>query len=287
VWSAGLGGWETFWILFYGFATYGNAGWMREQVCKYMCPYARFQGVMFDPDTLIITYDRKRGEPRGARGKGVDYKAKGLGDCVDCGICVQVCPTGIDIRNGLQYECIGCGACVDGCDQVMAKLDYPKGLIRYSTENALQQGLGGKQIARRMVRPRVLLYGGILVVIVIAALATLAARVPVKVDVIRDRANVTRDSGDPLVQNVYRLQIMNTQERAARFTVAVHGIEGIKLLGEPQPIEVRPASSRWVPVRIEVPRQSASPGSNPIQFIVESVGEPPIRIVEKTTFVVQ
>ena len=135
--SAGLGPWEGFWILFYGFATYGNAGWMREQVCKYMCPYARFQGVMFDPDTLVITYDRERGEPRGSRNRAVDYKAKGLGDCVDCGICVQVCPTGIDIRNGLQYECIGCGACIDGCNQVMDKMGYPKGLIRYSTENAL------------------------------------------------------------------------------------------------------------------------------------------------------
>jgi cytochrome c oxidase accessory protein FixG len=287
VWSAGLGGWETFWILFYGFATYGNAGWMREQVCKYMCPYARFQGVMFDPDTLIITYDGNRGEPRGARGKSVDYKAKGLGDCVDCGICVQVCPTGIDIRNGLQYECIGCGACVDGCDQVMAKLNYPKGLIRYSTENALKQQLAGKQIVRRMVRPRVLLYSGILVVIAVAALLTLAARVPVKVDVIRDRANVTRDPSDPLVQNVYRLQIMNTQERPAQVTVAVSGIEGIKLLGEPQPIALRPASSRWVPVRIEALRQNAKPGSNRIEFTIESRGERPIRIVEKTTFVVQ
>jgi cytochrome c oxidase accessory protein FixG len=287
VWNAGLGGWETFWILFYGFATYGNAGWMREQVCKYMCPYARFQGVMFDPDTLIITYDRNRGEPRGARNKSVDYKARGLGDCVDCGICVQVCPTGIDIRNGLQYECIGCGACVDGCNQVMAKLDYPKGLIRYSTEGALKQNLGAERIARRMVRPRVLLYSGILAVIVIAALVTLAGRVPVKVDVIRDRANVTRDPTDPLVQNVYRLQIMNTQERPAQFTVTVSGIEGIKLLGEPQPIELRPASSQWVPVRIEVPRQSAKPGSNRIEFTVKSTGERPIKIVEKTTFVVQ
>ena len=138
--------WQTFWILFYGFATYGNAGWMREQVCKYMCPYARFQGVMFDPDTLIITYDRERGEPRGARNRSADHKAKGLGDCVDCGICVQVCPTGIDIRNGLQYECIGCAACIDGCNQVMDKMGYPKGLIRYSTEKAVKQHLDGKQI---------------------------------------------------------------------------------------------------------------------------------------------
>jgi cytochrome c oxidase accessory protein FixG len=287
VWSAGLGGWEAFWILFYGFATYGNAGWMREQVCKYMCPYARFQGVMFDPDTLIITYDRARGEPRGARSRNVDHKAKGLGDCVDCGICVQVCPTGIDIRNGLQYECIGCGACIDGCDQVMAKLNYPKGLIRYATENALKHSLGAGQIVRRMLRPRVLLYSSVLAGIVIVSAVTLAGRVPVKVDVIRDRSNVTRDLGDPLVQNVYRLQIMNTQERPAQFTVAVTGIDGARLLSDAQPIEVRASSSRWVPVRVEVPRANAKVGSNRIEFSIESSGERPVRIVEKTTFVVQ
>jgi cytochrome c oxidase accessory protein FixG len=290
VWSANLGGWQTFWILFYGFATYGNAGWMREQVCKYMCPYARFQGVMFDPDTLIITYDGGRGEPRGPRNKSVDYKAKGLGDCVDCGICVQVCPTGIDIRNGLQYECIGCGACVDGCNQVMAKMGYPKGLIRYSTEKAIQQNLQGAQIARRMARPRVLLYTGILAVVTIVALLSLVARVPVKVDVVRDRGLISRDASDPVVQNVYRLQIMNTQERAARFTIAASGIDGIKLLGDPQPIALGPATARWVPVRLEVPRENAEPGSNRIEFTVQAVpegGGEPVTIVEKTTFLVQ
>jgi cytochrome c oxidase accessory protein FixG len=290
VWSADLGGWQTFWILFYGFATYGNAGWMREQVCKYMCPYARFQGVMFDPDTLIITYDGNRGEPRGPRNRSVDYKAKGLGDCVDCGICVQVCPTGIDIRNGLQYECIGCGACVDGCNQVMAKMGYPKGLIRYSTEKAIQQNLQGAQIARRMARPRVLLYTGILAVVTIVALLSLVARVPVKVDVVRDRGLISRDASDPVVQNVYRLQIMNTQERAARFTIAASGIDGIKLLGDPQPIALGPATARWVPVRLEVPRENAEPGSNRIEFTVQAVpegGGEPVTIVEKTTFLVQ
>jgi cytochrome c oxidase accessory protein FixG len=245
---------------------------------------------MFDPDTLIITYDGNRGEPRGPRNKSVDHKAKGLGDCVDCGICVQVCPTGIDIRNGLQYECIGCGACVDGCNQVMAKMGYPKGLIRYSTENALKQNLHGAQVARRMVRPRVLVYTGILAVVAIAALLTLVSRVPVKVDVVRDRAVISRDPSDPVVQNVYRLQIMNTQERAAHFTITASGIDGIRLLGDPQPIALGPATAKWVPVRIEVPRQNAQPGSNRIEFTVVAApqdGGEPITVVENTTFIVQ
>jgi cytochrome c oxidase accessory protein FixG len=289
VWTASLGGWETFWILFYGFATYGNAGWMREQVCKYMCPYARFQGVMFDPDTLVITYDTSRGEPRGARNKTVDHKAKGLGDCVDCGICVQVCPTGIDIRNGLQYECIGCGACVDGCNQVMAKMGYPKGLIRYSTETAVKQHHRGSQIARRMVRPRVLIYTGILVVVAVVALFTLVERKPVKVDVVRDRAVMSQADSEQ-VQNVYRLQIMNTQERAARFTISASGLEDMELMTEPQPILVGPASAKWVPARVAVSREHAQAGSNRIEFTIEATpdgGGAPIQIVEKTTFVVQ
>ena len=289
VWSASLGGWQTFWILFYGFATYGNAGWMREQVCKYMCPYARFQSVMFDQDTLIITYDGSRGEPRGPRNKSVDYKARGLGDCVDCGICVQVCPTGIDIRNGLQYECIGCGACVDGCNQVMAKMGYPKGLIRYSTENALRKHLDSGQIARRMVRPRVLIYTSILLVVTIAAAFTLVERKPVKVDVVRDRGLMSRADSEE-VQNVYRLQLMNTQEKATRFTISVSGLEGAELKIEPQPILVGAASAKWVPVRVEASREHLKQGSNRIEFNIEATpegGGEGIHLTEKSTFVVQ
>jgi cytochrome c oxidase accessory protein FixG len=160
--AAAFGPWETFWILFYGFATYGNAGWMREQVCKYMCPYARFQSAMFDRDTLVITYDAARGEPRGSRGRKVDAKGAGLGDCVDCNICVQVCPTGIDIRNGLQYECIGCAACIDGCNTVMDKMGYPRGLIRYSTENAIENRWSWRKIMSRVARTRVIVYTTVL-----------------------------------------------------------------------------------------------------------------------------
>jgi len=288
-----VGGWSAFWILFYGFATYGNAGWMREQVCKYMCPYARFQGVMFDPDTLIITYDTARGEPRGSRSKSADYKAKGLGDCVDCGICVQVCPTGIDIRNGLQYECIGCGACVDGCNQVMGKMGYPKGLIRYSTENALKGNLTNEQIARRAVRPRILVYSGILVAIVVTAMITLYHRVPVKVDVIRDRGNTMRASDEPVVENVYRLQIMNTDESPREFTIEVTGLEGMSIESDPQPLKVQGASNRVVPVRVKVQREGLTPGSHRIDFAIEGrLAEPgsqgePIVINEKASFVLQ
>ena len=284
------GPWETFWVLFYGFATYGNAGWMREQVCKYMCPYARFQSVMFDPDTLIITYDPERGEPRGSRGKSVDHKAKGLGDCVDCGICVQVCPTGIDIRNGLQYECIGCAACIDGCNQVMDKMGYPKGLIRYSTEKAMQGHYSTDRILKRVFRPRVLVYTAILWLIIIAAAVTLYHRVPMKVDVIRDRGNVMHGSDDPEVQNVYRLQIMNTQEIPRDVRIAVAGVEGIQLEIEPQPIRVPATSSRVVAVRVAAPRASLKSGSNRIDFTIEAVdpshpGTAPLTIVEKAALV--
>src|SRR5690606_8865764 len=130
----------------------------REQVCKYMCPYARFQSSMFDKDSLIITYDLKRGEPRGMSGKNEEKStAKKYGDCIDCTMCVQVCPTGIDIRDGLQYECIGCAACIDACNSVMDKVGTPRGLIRYSTDNAMANNFSVKEIKRRAMRPRVLI----------------------------------------------------------------------------------------------------------------------------------
>ena len=202
-WS--MGPWETFWVFFYGFATYGNAGYMREQVCKYMCPYARFQSAMFDKDTLIVSYDAERGEPRGARSKKADPKAMGLGDCVDCTLCVQVCPTGIDIRKGLQYECISCAACIDVCDGVMEKVGYPKGLIRYTTQNAMKEHWTKAQVVRHMVRPRVLVYLAIVSTVVIAMLTGLAVRTPFKADVVRDRSTLARIVDGGTIENVYRI----------------------------------------------------------------------------------
>jgi cytochrome c oxidase accessory protein FixG len=259
-WS--MGPWETFWVFFYGFATYGNAGWMREQVCKYMCPYARFQSAMFDRDTLIISYDKERGEPRGSRSKRADYKAKGLGDCVDCGICVQVCPTGIDIRNGLQYECIGCAACIDGCNQVMDKMGYPRGLVRYSSENALEKHLDFAGMARRVVRPRILIYTAVLWTIIIVAAFALTNRVPVKVDVIRDRITMVAPG------------------------ISASGIDGVELESQTQPITIDGASQRVIPVRLRADKRQTRPGANRVLFTVETVGsDEQIVIEEDATFI--
>ncbi len=280
VMTLATGPWESFWILFYGFATYGNAGWMREQVCTYMCPYARFQSAMFDQDTLIITYDRARGEPRGkTAGKGTD-KGTGLGDCIDCSICVQVCPTGIDIRDGLQYQCIGCAACIDGCDQVMEKLGRPKSLIRYSTTHAVE----GK--APRILRPRVLLYFAILSVIMIAAAASLYLRVPLKVDVIRDRAAIAREVEGGQIENVYRLQIMNTTESARVFEIAVAGLPTLELATEPR-ILVGPTENRMLPVRVRVDPGLAPPGAHKIAFSVRAVDDERVSVDEKSVFIVR
>jgi cytochrome c oxidase accessory protein FixG len=273
-----LGPWETFWVLFYGFATYGNAGWMREQVCKYMCPYARFQSAMFDKDTMIITYDRARGEPRG---KGAD-----AGDCVDCGICVQACPTGIDIRDGLQYECIGCAACIDGCDQVMDKVGLPRGLIRYSTTHAMEKGWSRGQMFRRVLRARVLIYFAVLAGITLAVGASLYLRVPLKVDVIRDRAAIAREVEPGVVENLYRLQIMNTTEIARAFVIEVTGLPGIHIAGEPI-TGVPAASSRMVPVKARAATQGVSPGSHPIEFHIRALGPEGAEVHEHSVFIVR
>lgn len=281
-----LGPWEMFWILFYAFATYGNAGWMREQVCKYMCPYARFQSVMFDPDTLVITYDAQRGDPRGSRSKSADPKKLGLGDCVDCNICVQVCPTGIDIRKGLQYECIGCAACIDGCNQVMDKMGYPRGLIRYSTENAVSGKYSDAEIRRHVLRPRVLVYSALLGIIVIAFFSGLLLRSPLKVDVMRDRGVMVRDAEGGQIENVYRLQFINTDEHIHRYQLSVSGLPGLELVVR-QPIEVPPATTKTFPVAVHVDPTGLTPGSHPIVFHINEIDRTEVRADEKSRFFVR
>ncbi|WP_284337181.1 cytochrome c oxidase accessory protein CcoG [Comamonas sp. NoAH] len=278
------GGWQIFWVLFYGFATYGNAGYMREQVCKYMCPYARFQSAMFDKDTLIVSYDTQRGETRGPRKKNVDYKEKGLGDCIDCKLCVQVCPVGIDIRDGLQYECIGCGLCVDACNNVMDNMAYPRGLIRLTTENALSKSWTSAQILRRIARPRVLIYSTILLGLTLAMVISLAVREPLKVDVIRDRASLARIVSGGKLENVYRLQVMNATEQAQTYSVSVKGLSDITM-AEGSLVDVEPAQTRGVAVRVQIPYGTTGPGSYPIEFeIAAQSGKGHVK--EKSVFLV-
>ena len=281
-----MGPWELFWVFFYGFATYGNAGWMREQVCKYMCPYARFQSAMFDADTLIVTYDVARGEGRGSRPRSdtpAQYQAKGLGDCIDCGLCVQVCPTGIDIRKGLQYECISCAACIDVCDGVMNKMHYQRGLIRNSTQNGVREKLGRAAMFRRVARPRVVLYTGVLVAITVGLMWSLVMRSGVKVDVVRDRGVMARQVGQGQVENVYRLQIMNATEQEQRYVLTVAGLAGAQITSNPL-LSVDAAASRWVPVRVQAPLDGATPGSHPITFTVTAQGTALETVSEKSVF---
>ena len=277
-----MGSWEVFWAFFYGFATYGNAGFMREQVCKYMCPYARFQSAMFDRDTLIVSYDAARGEPRGARGK--QHERNGLGDCIDCTLCVQVCPTGIDIRDGLQYECIGCGLCVDACNTVMDKMDYPRGLIRYATQNGLAAHWSARQVAARVFRPRVLVYTGVLAALCIGLLASLVVRTPLKVDVVRDRASLARIVEGGMLENVYRLQVMNATERPQRYAIAASGLDGLTVAAGDS-VEVQPAESRWVAVRLQLPYGAAPSGSHPVYFDVRAA-DGGAHVSEKAIFLV-
>jgi cytochrome c oxidase accessory protein FixG len=283
--TAALGPWQTFWVLFYGFATYGNAGFMREQVCKYMCPYARFQSAMFDKDTMIVTYDKSRGEPRGARSRKADPAALGLGACVDCTLCVQVCPTGIDIRNGLQYECIGCGACIDVCDEVMDKVGYPRGLVKYSTQNGMAQGWTRKQMIRHAFRPRVLMYSVILGAIALAVFVSLVLRTPLKVDVIRDRGALARMVEQGRIENVFRLQVMNATETTQHYVLRVEGLDGIGIASETE-VDVLPTEVRSAAVRVQIPPNSAPPGSHPIRFTVQSSGQDVAQVVEKAVFIV-
>ena len=228
IFALDTGPWETFWVLFYGFATYGNAGWMREQVCIYMCPYARFQSAMFDRDTLMISYDASRGDPRGGRNRKTNKEDKGLGDCIDCKLCVQVCPTGIDIRDGLQYQCIGCAACIDVCDEVMEKMTYPKGLIRYTTENTLESG------QTRVIRPRIIIYGFILLALCTSLIYGLSTRTLVSLDVIRDRNVLYRqlESGD--IENIYTLKVINKDGHPHNYSLSVLDSEHVTLANYPE-----------------------------------------------------
>jgi cytochrome c oxidase accessory protein FixG len=245
---------------------------------------------MFDRDTMIISYDAARGDPRGTRARSADAKSLGLGDCIDCGLCVQVCPTGTDIREGLQYECIGCAACIDVCNGVMNKMRYPRGLIRYATQNGMAGRWTQRQMFARVLRPRVLIYGAVLLAITTALLVSLAMRKPFKVDVVRDRASLARIVAGGRIENVYRLQLMNATETAQRYRVQVTGLPGAQIVGADE-VEVGAAQSRWFAVAVQLPHASARearPGVHAIHFEVDrlAAAQAQASVVEKSTFVI-
>jgi polyferredoxin len=330
----GWSGWEAFWIVFYSLATWGNAGFLREQVCKYMCPYARFQGAMFDKNTLIIAYDALRGEPRGSRKRGlgsVQERARGLlspevaerwlaianlrpsaaakqlearsttgayerssdalaaglplppapppealGDCIDDTLCVQVCPTGIDIRNGLQYECIACGACVDACDSVMDRMGFPRGLIRHTTHNALV----GQPT--RVLRPRVIVYGLLLLSLIVGWGWGVMHREPLIAEALRDRNALYRIDGD-VVENVYTLKLVNKQESAQRFRVTLENGAPVLLPGGALTVDAGPGAVVNVPLTLQAPA-GAVRGRQGLTLVVQSVAAPEVRVVVATAF---
>ncbi len=273
-----LGSWELFWILFYSFAVWGNAGFLREQVCLYMCPYARFQSAMFDKDTLIITYDDKRGNPRGKLSQG--NTVVGNGDCIDCEICVQACPTGIDIRDGLQYECIACAACIDACDDVMDKIGKPKGLIKYSTENALKTG------KTNVLRPLSIMYGGLLLIFVLGFFYAISTRLPLELNIVRDRKSLFQETDEGLIENVFEIRMMNMDAKAHDFelSVAPGDFKQVQLKSATTKITLESGQIDEMPVRVIVNPDEIKSRSSKIFFELKASDDSGLQIKEPAKF---
>ena len=267
-----------FWAFFFTAMTFMNAGYLREQVCLYMCPYARFQSAMFDKDTLIVSYHKDRGEPRGARKKGVDPKSEGLGDCVDCSLCVQVCPTGIDIRDGLQYECISCGLCIDACDAVMDKMHYPRRLISFSTEHAEEHS------KTTIFRPRLLGYAAVLALMGSMFLYTVGTRVPLRLDIIRDRGMLYRETSEGLIENIYTLRILNMDDEAHRYVISAEGDYDFDFKGASS-VEVAGGEVYTEAVRLELdPGYLKEPNSD-VYFTIEAEDNPRLTSRKESRFI--
>lgn len=265
-------------LAFFTFATYGNAGWMREIMCLHMCPYARFQSAMFDKDTLTVSYDKARGENRGARARKQDPKEVGLGDCIDCNLCVEVCPTGIDIRNGLQYECINCGACVDACDSVMAKMNYKKGLIRYTTEHELK----GKKV--NFIRGKLVGYAIVLVIMSTMLVLEIVNRVPLSLDITRDRTELAKENFNGEIENVFTLKILNMSQTDNTYKLSINGIENTQWHGK-QEVFVKAATVYTLPISISVDPYELKGFMTDISFTVEQISpEGDVKIESESRF---
>ncbi|UEH10864.1 cytochrome c oxidase accessory protein CcoG [Pseudomonas sp. HN8-3] len=272
-----IGGVSLFWVLFFTGATYINAGWLREAVCMHMCPYARFQSVMFDKDTLTISYDTARGERRGPRKREVQPADAGLGDCIDCQLCVQVCPTGIDIRDGLQMECIGCAACIDACDSIMDKMGYARGLVSYTSEHQLQ---GGKT---HLLRPRLIGYSAVLLVMIAALVVALIERPMVSLDVTKDRG-MFRENSQGLIENIYSLKVINKTQQRQDYRVELVDADGFQLQGKTR-ISLAPGEIVDMPVSVALLAEKPASSSQSLRFKVTDVDEPWIYSAADSRFV--
>lgn len=257
--------WVGFWVWFFAFCTYGNAGWMRTIMCTHICPYSRFQSAMFDKDTFTVSYDAARGEVRGPRPRKADPKELGLGDCIDCDLCVQVCPAGIDIRDGLQYECINCGACVDACDQTMDRMGYERGLISYTTEHKLQHGV------THVARPKVIGYGVVITVMTAVFLYMASSIMPMGMEIIRDRNQLYRETSEGLIENAYTMKIMNKTLDTAVYRLDVEGLKDVTWIG-PKEVKVRGGEILTLPISLSTdPYLLSSPVSD-ITFVLTNTG---------------
>lgn len=274
--------WAGFSIVFFTFCTYGNAGWMREIMCTHICPYARFQSAMFDKDTFTVAYDSARGEKRGPRPRKIAHEnlsEKGLGDCIDCNLCVQVCPTGIDIRNGLQYECINCGACVDACNGVMEKMNYPKGLISFTSEHELSGG------TTKIVRPKLVGYAVVLAIMTGLLIFEIMTRVPLEVDIIRDRNALYRETNDGLIENVFTLKVLNKSQTERTYRVEVIGLEGHKYIGE-DTVQVVGGEVFNLPISIAIDSYALEEQVTEFRFHVRAIdSENSIEVTEPSKFI--
>ncbi|PKF57859.1 cytochrome c oxidase accessory protein CcoG [Alteromonadales bacterium alter-6D02] len=267
----------TFWVAFFAVCTYGNAGWLREKMCLHMCPYARFQSVMFDHDTYVVAYDTQRGESRGPRKRKQDPKELGLGDCIDCNLCVEVCPVGIDIRHGLQYECISCGACADACDQTMSRFNYPEKLISFTSEAQLAGGI------THLFRAKIIGYAIACVLIVVAMGVYWGARVPAELSVLRDRNVLYRVNNDDLIENSFQLKILNKLPYATSFQVSAAGIDGIHV-SITEPVMVQSGELTSQALTLTADPEDIKLKVTPITLTITSEGQEPVIITQESRF---
>ena len=264
-------------IFIFAFSTYVNAGYMREQMCVQICPYGRFQSVMFDKDTLIVSYDYERGEPRGARKKGTNPEE--LGDCIECLMCVQVCPTGIDIRDGLQVACIQCAACVDACNDVMDKVGYPRGLIRYTTERQLVENEKS-----RLFRPRFFAYLALLTVLCSGLVYALTDRVPLEIDIRRDRNQLSSVNAQGMIENSYIVKLTNKTQDPHTYKITLAPQEGLSLELRFNDVPLEAGESFDMPVSIYGDTEVIEAEQTPVTLQVTSE-DGKYKVTKQNTFI--